>query len=417
MTADRQTLASRPASLDTFGRMVDGLARRRVHAVLAQLSRGQLTLVDAAGSVTFGRADDGLAVTVEVRDPGVYRSIIFGGSVSSGEAYMAGAIACSDLVGLARILTRNIDVLDAMDSGVAGLLRGVREAVLGTAGNNTRNASRRNIAYHYDLSNDFFRLFLDDSMTYSSAIFERDDASLAEAQRTKLDRICQRLDLRPGERLLEIGTGWGALAIHAAKHYGCHVTTTTISPAQHRFASERVHAEGLDDRVTVLQRDYRDLVGRFDKLVSIEMVEAVGHRHLDDYLRACSDRLNPQGRMLLQAITISDQHHARHRESVDFIKAYIFPGSCIPSVTSLVTSATRATDLRLAQLDDLTPHYARTLRCWRERFLGSVNEVRRLGFDDAFVRMWEFYLAYCEGGFEERYLGCVHMLFNKPQAR
>ena len=282
---------------------------------------------------------------------------------------------------------------------------------------NTRAGSRRNIAHHYDLSNEFFRLFLDDSMMYSSAVFDRDDTPLAEAQLAKLDRICQKLELTAADHLLEIGTGWGALAIHAARNYGCRVTTTTVSQEQHRLATERVRAAGLEDKVEILLRDYRDLDGQYDKLVSVEMIEAVGHEYLDGYFRACSERLVPGGTMLLQAITIADQQHERHRKSVDFIKAHIFPGSCIPSVTSMITSATRATDLRLSHLEDLTPHYARTLRCWRERFLDSTPRVRALGFDERFIRMWEYYLAYCEGGFEERYLGCVQMLFTKARSQ
>jgi cyclopropane-fatty-acyl-phospholipid synthase len=318
---------------------------------------------------------------------------------------------------LARILARNIETLDAMDGGTVQLARRV-SGVLGAATrSNTRTGSRKNIAHHYDLSNELFGLFLDESMTYSSAIFERDDCTLGEAQLAKLERICRRLDLKPTDHLLEIGTGWGALAIHAAREYGCRVTTTTISREQHRLATERVEAAGLKDRIHVLLSDYRDLAGQHSKLVSVEMIEAVGHEYLDDYFRACSALLAPDGMMLLQAITIADQHHDKHRKSVDFIKEYIFPGSSIPSVTSMLTSTTRATDLRLSNLEDLTPHYARTLRVWRERFFARLSDVRRLGFDESFVRMWEYYLAYCEGAFEERYLGCVHMLFTKPQAR
>jgi cyclopropane-fatty-acyl-phospholipid synthase len=292
---------------------------------------------------------------------------------------------------------------------VSGLFGGRRS--------NTRAGSRRNIAHHYDLGNELFSLFLDESMTYSSAIYDRPDASLGEAQTAKLERVCDKLDLGPEDHLLEVGTGWGALAVHAARAHGCRVTTTTVSREQHDAAQERVRAAGLEGRVEVLLRDYRDLEGQYDKVVSIEMIEAVGHEYLDAFFRACSDRLAPHGLMLLQAITIADQHYERHRASVDFIKKYIFPGSCIPSVTSMVTSATRATDLRLSDLEELTPHYARTLRAWRERFLGKSDPVRRLGYDDAFIRMWEYYLASCEGAFEERYLGCVQMVFTKPDCR
>jgi cyclopropane-fatty-acyl-phospholipid synthase len=337
-------------------------------------------------------------------------------ALGAGEAYMKGHWTCDDLPSLARILVRNVSTLDAMETGPARLARRAAERVTAIARRNTRGGSRRNIAQHYDLSNDFFRLFLDESMMYSSAFYEREDASLEEAQIAKLDRVCRKLDLKAGDHLLEIGTGWGALAIHAARVYGCRVTTTTISAEQHRLSSERVVAAGLEDRIEVLLRDYRDIEGQYDKLVSIEMIEAVGHEYLDDYFRVCGERLAPDGVMLLQAITIADQHQEKHRASVDFIKAYIFPGSCLPSVTSMVSSATRSSDLRLADLEDLTPSYARTLRVWRDRFMGRVEDVRRLGFGPDFIRMWEYYLAYCEGGFEEGYLGCVHAAFTKPAA-
>ena len=431
MTADTPILAAAPAPariVELRRRSPDGIevrrrsvadrvARQSLVALLGKVTRGALSIVDGDERFFFGREGDTPSATVTIVNPAAYRAVLFGGSVAAGEAYMSGQWTCDDLPALARILARNLDALDAMDGAVAGFAR--RAAALLTAWSlrNTREGSRRNIAHHYDLSNDLFALFLDDFMMYSSAIFERPDALLGEAQIAKLECVCRKLRLAPGDRLLEIGTGWGSLAIHAARAYGCRVTTTTVSEAQHRHVTERVRAAGLEGRIDVLLRDYRDLAGRYDKLVSIEMIEAVGHEYLDDYFRACSERLTPNGVMLIQAITISDQHHERHRRTTDFIKEYIFPGSSIPSVTSMITSATRATDLRLTDLEDLTPHYARTLRCWRERFLGSIKQVRRLGFDETFIRMWEYYLAYCEGGFEERYLGCVHMLFAKPDAR
>jgi len=421
MRAESNTLAVRPregrAIEGTKQSVVDACARKTAFALFERLERGTILVVDGDERFAFGGPGDAPCATVTVRDPATYRAILSGGSVGAGEAYVKGQWTCDDLPTLARIFARNLEILETMDTGVMRLLRHVRELFIAATRRNTRSGSRRNIARHYDLSNDLFSLFLDDSMMYSSAIFERDDATLGEAQMAKLERICQRLELKPGDRLLEIGTGWGALAIHAARACGCHVTTTTVSEEQHRLASKRAREAGLEDKVEVLLRDYRDLEGQYDKLVSIEMIEAVGHEYLGDYFRACSERLVPSGMMLLQAITIADQHYEQHRRSVDFIKEHIFPGSCIPSVTSMVTATTRATDLRLSHLEDLTPHYARTLRYWRERFLGRRKQVRRLGFDEEFVRMWEYYLAYCEGGFEERYLGCVHMLFTKPEAR
>ncbi len=420
MRADTQTLTIRAPERragDAPRRIVGDLARRSLFALLGRVTGGSIALVEGDERFSFGAPGASLAVTITVVDPAVYRAILFGGSLGAGEAYMKGLWTCDDLVVLARILARNIDTLDAMDGGAAQLARRVMDVLAAAMRRNTRARSRRNIAYHYDLSNELFGLFLDESMMYSSAIFEREDATLGEAQVAKLERICQRLDLKPTDHLLEIGAGWGALAVRAAREYGCRVTTTTISREQHRLATERVRAAGLEDRIDVLLSDYRDLRGQYSKLVSVEMIEAVGHEYMDDYFRACGALLAPDGMMLLQAITIADQHHPKHRRSVDFIKEYIFPGSSIPSVTSMITSTTRATDLRLSHLEDLTPHYARTLKLWRERFLARRSDVRRLGFDESFVRMWEYYLAYCQGAFEERYLGCVHMLFTKPRAR
>ncbi len=396
--------------------LLDGVSRRRVLSLFGEIARGSLTVVDGGERLVFGEPGP-LAATITVHDPAAYRALLFHGSVGAGEGYMKGLWSCDDLAALARIFARNLDALGAMEGGATRLSRLAGEVLTMVTRRNTRAGSRRNIAHHYDLSNELFALFLDPQMMYSSAIFESKTSTLEEAQLAKLDRICQRLELAPTDHVLEIGTGWGAFAIHAAREYGCRVTTTTVSAEQHRLAIERVRAAGLEDRIEVLLRDYRDLDGKYDKLVSIEMIEAVGHEFLPEYFRACSERLAADGRMLLQAITIADQNHARHRASVDFIKQYIFPGSCIPSVTTMVDAATVASDLRLVGLEDITPHYAQTLRAWRARFHENADQVRRLGFDEAFMRMWDYYLAYCEGGFEERYLGCVHMLFDKPRAR
>jgi cyclopropane-fatty-acyl-phospholipid synthase len=267
------------------------------------------------------------------------------------------------------------------------------------------------------LGNDFYELFLDDTMTYSCGVFERPEASLREASIAKYDRICRKLDLSAADHVLEIGTGWGGFAIHAATHYGCRVTTTTISDRQHEMAQQRFAAAGLSDRITLLKQDYRDLTGTFDKLVSIEMIEAVGHHFLDEFFRVCSERLKPDGMLLLQAITIRDQVFDWHKRNVDFIKRYIFPGSCIPSVAAISEAVAQATDLRIFHLEDITTHYAKTLRLWRENFFHNIDRVRHLGFSDAFIRMWEFYLCYCEGGFAERYLGDVQILMTKPMCR
>jgi cyclopropane-fatty-acyl-phospholipid synthase len=282
---------------------------------------------------------------------------------------------------------------------------------------NTSRGSRRNIALHYDLGNQFFGLFLDETMAYSCGIFAGADATLRDASIAKFDAVCSKLALRPGQRVLEIGTGWGGLAIHAARNYGCHVTTTTISKEQYQLACEKIAREGLQDRISVLLEDYRDLTGQFDALMSIEMVEAVGHQYLDTYFRRCGRLLHANGAMLLQSITICDQFYEKALKSVDFIKRFIFPGSFIPSVQALIDSVARCSDLKLFQMEDIGPHYARTLKAWRERLMANQGQVRAQGFPDSFLRMWEYYLCYCEGGFEERQLGDVQMLLTKPRSR
>ncbi len=391
-------------------------ARGQLFQRLEKLSGGHVTWVDADGVREFGSTPHDLRARVEVVDPALYIDFVLGGSVAAAEGFMGAAWNCDDLVSLMRILVRDRSVLNGLEGGFARLAQpGLK--LLHVLRSNTRAGSKQNIAAHYDLGNDFYRLFLDESLMYSCAIFERPDASLEQAQLAKLERVCKKLDLRPGEELLEIGTGWGAMAIHAAAHYGVRVTTTTISKQQHALAAERIRRAGLSDRITVLFEDYRDLRGRFDKLVSIEMIEAVGERYLDTYMRRCSELLAPHGAMLLQAITIQDQYYAQALRNVDFIQKHIFPGSFIPSVGALALRTTHVTDMKIVQLEDIGPHYAPTLRAWRTRFLSRREEVRRQGFDDRFARMWEYYLAYCEGGFAERVLGDVQILFAKPGNR
>jgi cyclopropane-fatty-acyl-phospholipid synthase len=282
---------------------------------------------------------------------------------------------------------------------------------------NTRDGARKNISAHYDLGNDFFRLFLDPTMMYSAALFPTDKTTLEEASIAKLEELCQQLELTSGDHLLEIGTGWGGMAIHAARKYGCRVTTTTISREQYEYACARVREEGLQDRVTVLCEDYRNLRGSFDKLVSIEMIEAVGHDFYSSYFQRCSQLLKPEGKMVIQAITIADQRYAAARDSVDFIQRYIFPGGSLPSVSVIADHLARDTDMQMIHLRDITRDYALTLAHWRERFLQAQSAVRDMGFDQTFMRMWEFYLAYCEGGFRERIIGTVQLAFAKPGYR
>jgi cyclopropane-fatty-acyl-phospholipid synthase len=392
----------------------DRWARTILRQRLGGISWGRLTLRDDAGDMAFGRSvPDAPDVTVRLWSQRFYGAVVFGGSVGAAESYVAGQWDCDDLPALVRLLVGNRAVLERIDGWWSVAARPAKW-LYHRLRRNTAGGARANIAAHYDLGNEFYRLFLDETMTYSSAVFTGPACSLADAQREKVDRLCDKLDLSAGDHLLEIGTGWGHLAVRAAERYGCKVTTTTLSREQAAHARAMVASRGLADRVTVLEQDYRELTGTFDKLISVEMIEAVGREYLGEYLRRCAQRVRPDGAITLQAITIADQQYERHVRTVDFIKRYIFPGSCLPSVSALCQTATAETDLRMVDLEDITPHYARTLRLWRERFNAHRAEVSELGLDMAFQRLWEFYLAYCEGAFAERYIGSVQMVFARP---
>ena len=397
---------------------LDALARRVVRQRLASLRNGQIVVTENGRHESFGAVtqDQPLTVQLTIDDPRFYSDIAFGGAVGAGESYIHGYWSCDELTTLVRILVKNRDVLLDMDSGTAHLTRPLQK-MFHWVNRNTRSGSRRNIAAHYDLGNEFYALWLDRRMMYSSALFEHVDMSLEAASVAKLDRICRKLNLSPRDHVLEIGTGWGGFAIYAAENYGCRVTTTTISRQQHDYAEEAIAKAGLQDRITLLQSDYRDLEGQYDKLVSIEMIEAVGHEYHDTYFSKCCELLKRDGLMLLQAITIADQHYERAKKTVDFIKRYIFPGGCLTSVTAMADTLTRVTDMRIVDLDDIGPHYATTLRCWRERFFDNVDRVRGMGFSEEFIRMWQYYLCYCEGGFLERAIGNVQVLMMRPDAR
>ncbi len=397
---------------------LDDLAKRALLSLLRRIHIGEISLKDGKEQHVFGRATEKcpLKASLTVFHPHFYTQVLFGGSIGAGESYMAGRWSSDDLTVLLRIILLNEMVFRGLDRGLSRVKAPVYKAYH-FLHKDSRKGSRTNIAAHYDLGNDFYALFLDETLTYSCAIFERPKSSLQEASVAKYERICKKLRLSSKDHVLEIGTGWGGFAIHAAKQYGCRVTTTTISRAQYDLAVQRVRGAGLEDRVRVVSKDYRDLKGRFDKLVSIEMIEAVGHHYLNTFFRCCSNLLAEHGTMLIQAITIADQDFEKHKKEVDFIKRYIFPGSCIPSVTAMGRAVADATDLRLVHLEDITPHYARTLRAWRERFFANIKQVKALGYSESFIRMWEFYLSYCEAGFSERYLGDVQMVFAKPRSR
>jgi cyclopropane-fatty-acyl-phospholipid synthase len=401
----------RPLSLTTR------VARGVLTAGLSRVANGRLIVNDGRETFSFG-ADQGpeAAVHVDVHDARFYLRTALGGSLGAAESYLDGDWSCDNLTGLFRLLLRNPRAIGGIDLGFA---RGA--AWVAKVGHwlrsNTRAGSRRNIEAHYDLGNEFFRLFLDETMMYSSGIFTTPRSTLHEASIEKNDRICRRLDLRPDDHLLEIGTGWGGFALHAAGEYGCRITTTTISRKQYELASRRIHDAGLSDRVTVLLGDYRDLEGTYDKLVSIEMIEAVGHRYLSTYFRACGRLLAPHGMMLVQGIVMNEQGYSRYLRSVDFIQKYIFPGGCLPSVGAMIEAVGSATDMRPVHIEDFAPHYARTLRAWSTAFEGALDTVRSRGFSERFIRMWRYYFAYCEAAFDERATGVVQMQLAKPDCR
>jgi cyclopropane-fatty-acyl-phospholipid synthase len=392
--------------------------RRALHTVLDRLQEGRVVLVEDGREEGFGHSSQALPgeVRVTVEDPRFFSSLVQG-VVGAAEAYMVGYWSCDDIALLVRILLRNDAARGSFDGVVVKLSEPVRRIVERMRKVNTRRGSRRNIEAHYDLGNDFYELFLDPTLTYSAGIFEALDASMEQASLAKYDRLCRKLDLGPKDHVLEIGTGWGGFAMHAASRYGCRVTTTTISREQHDLASERVARAGLESRVRLLLEDYRDLGGRFDKLVSIEMIEAVGHEFFDTYFQVCSERLEPHGMMALQAIAIDDGEYERARRTVDFVRKHIFPGGSLPSIEVMSRCIARTGDMRIVHLEDITPHYAETLRRWRQRFMSNLDAVRELGYSEAFLRMWEFYLAYCEGGFDERRSKSVQLLLAKPDCR
>ncbi len=396
--------------------LLGALARTVVLAQLGKLRHGHLRLLCHGQQWSFGEASSPLQAEVEVLDDATWSLIAGNGSIGAGEAYIHGYWRSPDLARVTRLFVANLDVLDALEGGLARLGRPALR-LLHRLNRNSRRGARRNILAHYDLGNALFEQLLDPTMMYSAAQFEYPEQSLEQAQLHKLERICQKLELRAQDHLLEIGCGWGSLAIHAATHFGCRVTTTTLSQAQYAYTQARVRALGLEQQITVLCNDYRDLKGTFDKLVSIEMIEAVGHRYLPVYFRQCAALLKPDGLMLLQAITIRDQRYAQARRSVDFIQRYIFPGGALPSLSVLLDTASRQTALNLVHLEDFGLDYARTLEHWRDNLRKSRTLLADQGYDDTFQRLWEFYLCYCQGGFEERAIGVAQLLWAAPQAR
>jgi cyclopropane-fatty-acyl-phospholipid synthase len=396
-------------------RLIDSVAKRVLLKKLQGIQHGTIVLKDEGQRYQFGSISSicGLSAAITVTDSRFYGSIALGGSIGAAEAYMAGFWQCDNLTNLIRIILCNQNVLSGMEGGLSTIMNFVHNAFHRQRRNSLeRNAS--NISAHYDIGNEFFQLFLDDTMTYSCGIFRRGDETMHDASLQKYDHICRKIALQPNDHIVEIGSGWGGFSIYAASSYGCQVTTTTISKSQYELALDKIQQAGLHDRITVLLQDYRKINGKFDKLVSIEMIEAVGHEYLETFFSCCSNLLRNDGIMALQAITMNDQMYDYHVKTVDFIRRYIFPGGCVPSVTGLCNAATAGSDLRLIHFEDLTPHYPKTLRAWHTRFLSHLDNVRSLGYPDQFIRMWEYYFCYCEAGFTERYIGNAQLLFAKP---
>lgn len=389
--------------------------QRMLYGLLENLAHGQLVIQEGDNIRIFGN-DRSLRAHVTIHDSRAYGKMVFGGSIGAGEAYIDKLWDVDNLTALVRILVRNMSLLDQMERGLAWLNRPL-DLVKHLLNSNNKKGARRNILAHYDLGNDMYRSFLDPTMMYSSAIYPSKETTLAEAQLNKIDLICKKLDLKPTDKVVEIGSGWGGFAIHAAQNYGCHVTTTTISDAQYANVGKKIADLGLTDKITLIQKDYRELTGRFDKLVSIEMIEAVGHRYLPLFFKQCERLLQPEGKMLIQAITIADQKYCHYARSVDFIQRHIFPGGCVISNTRMLQVLTEKTDMVVRQIDDFGFDYARTIEDWLTRFNRSYDYLLKKGYDETFKRLWEFYLCYCEGGFLERSISVVHLVATRPGNR
>ncbi len=395
--------------------MKSEVARHIVLRLFGAIRVGRLDLIDGNRHWVFGDADSELRATITVRSQRFYAHMLRG-SIGLSETYMDGDWEADDLVALTRIGARAMPRLDRLRRKWHPVLHRAQK-LADIVPDNDLAGSKRNIAAHYDLGNQLFSLFLDPTMMYSCATFEHPGQSLHDAQLARLDRVCRRLELTADDHLLEIGTGWGTMAIHAAQTTGCRVTTTTISQEQHDFAREQVQDKGLEDRITVLLEDYRDLTGTYDKLVSLEMIEAVGWQYFPTYFDRCSRLLSDDGLMFLQAITIDDRAYEVEKASKSFINTHIFPGGCLPSLEVIHSCLAHHTDMSTVWLDDITPHYAETVKRWRETFAASTDLAAELGYDRTFRRMWELYLAYVEGGFRERRINDVHMVFAKPGRR
>lgn len=393
----------------------DNVAKKVVFKILEKLQGVGLILIEKEGNTYHvGDQSADLQAQLMINHPGFYKRILTGGSIAAGEAYVDGWWDSPDLTKVVQVLARNLPILDKLEAKV-GWMTALAEKISHKIRRNNKDNARENISAHYDLGNALYSLFLDSKMLYSCAIYRSEQDDLLTAQTHKMDRLCRQLDLKPTDHLLEIGTGWGALATHAAKHYGCRVTTTTISKEQYDWAKECVEQQGLGDKITLLLDDYRDLTGQYDKVVSVEMVEAVGKEYLTTYIKKCQSLLKPGGLLALQTITITDQRYDSYSRGVDFIQKHIFPGGFLPSVTVLVNEMTKQSDFVVRDIKDIGLDYARTLSDWHKAFNQNTDKLAQLGYDQRFVRMWRYYFCYCEGGFLERSISTVQLIASRPK--
>ncbi|MFD2817918.1 SAM-dependent methyltransferase [Paraglaciecola chathamensis] len=392
----------------------DKISRQIMLKIFASLPEGEMVIKENGVLVdVFGEKGSDLHAEINFIDLRAYRHLLFGGSIASGETYTDGMWTTPNLTNVIRIFARNLPMLDRWESKMEWLALPLRK-LSHLARRNSASQARKNIAEHYDLGNKLYTRFLDETMMYSSAIYPHQDADLHQAQQHKLKTICEKLQLSASDHLLEIGTGWGGLAVYAAKHYGCKVTTTTISEEQYRFAEQWVAKENLQDKITLLKKDYRLLDGQYDKLVSIEMIEAVGKEYLPTFFEQCSNRLKKDGVMLLQAITISDQRLNSYAKSVDFIQKHIFPGGFLPSQLLINQHLKKHTDMMIRDLHDIGLDYAKTLQHWHQAFNNNIDALAKDGYDERFSNMWRYYFSYCEGGFLERTISTVQLVLSKP---
>ena len=395
-----------------------GFWERALCRQLKKIDRGCLTLQAGNQTHQMGTVSDGtISANIEVHNPAFFRKTCLGGSLGVADSYADGDWDTNDLVAVFRLFLQNQEVMDGMESGWASLLNRIARWGYLLSQKNTRKGSRKNIALHYDLGNDFYELMLDPTMTYSCGIFNSPECTLQEASLAKYDRIIDQLDIQPHHHVLEIGCGWGGFAHRLAERTEAKLTATTISERQYEYAQDRIQKAGFHDRISIVKQDYRDLTGHFDRVVSIEMIEAVGHEFLPTYFSQISDLLVPDGAAMIQGITMPDHRYSQYLKEVDYIRTRVFPGSCVPSASAMIEAAVKKSDLRPADLHDFGYHYSRTLREWRIRFLENEEEIKKLGYDEHFRRAWLYYLCYCEAGFEEGYTGDIHLLLAKPECK